>query len=212
MYRGNLMHKLDHILWATPDLAEGTEQIAELLGVQPEVGGKHPGFGTRNSLLSLGDEVYLEIIAPDPEQDLKGNRGEQLAALDRPHLLTFAVRTFDMKRVEELVSHAGLETQGAIAMSRRHPEGRLLTWQVLRLDNHSWGDVMPFFIDWGDTNHPAQTTPEGCALLEFNISHPEPEALADVYKALAIEAPVLHSNVARLEAFLETPKGQVTLQ
>ena len=143
------MHKLDHILWATPDLDEGTKQIAELLGVQPEVGGKHPGFGTRNSLLSLGDEVYLEIIAPDPEQELKGNRGEQLAALDQSHLLTFAVRTFDMKGIEKRVAEAGLETQGAIAMSRRHPEGHLLKWQVLRLENHFWGDVMPFFYRLG---------------------------------------------------------------
>ena len=211
MYGGSLMHKLDHILWATPDLGEGTKQMAELLGVQPEIGGKHPGFGTRNSLLSLGDEVYLEIIAPDPEQDLKGNRGEHLATLTKPQLLTFAVRTFDMKRVEELVAQAGLETQGAITMSRRHPEGHLLKWQVLRLENHSWGDVMPFFIDWGDTNHPAQTTPKGGVLLEFKVSHPKYEALADVYKALAIDVAVSHSDVARLEAILETPKGQVTL-
>ena len=207
-----MTHNLDHILWATPDLAEGTKQIAELLGVQPEVGGKHPGFGTRNSLLSLGDEIYLEIIAPDPEQDLKDNRGEQLAALTKPQLLTFAVRTFDMKRVEKRVAEAGLDTQGAIAMSRRHPEGHLLEWQVLRLEDHPWGDVMPFFIDWGTTNHPAQTTPKECELLEFSVSHAEHEALADVYKALAIEVSVSHSDEAKLEAVLQTPKGQVTLR
>ena len=71
--------------------------------------------------------------------------------------------------------------------------------------------LCPFFIDWGDTNHPAQTTPEGCELLEFKVSHPEHDALADVYKELTIEVPVSHSDEARLEAILETPKGQVTL-
>ncbi len=33
---------LDHIIYATPDVRETTDQIASLFGVRPAVGGRHP--------------------------------------------------------------------------------------------------------------------------------------------------------------------------
>jgi glyoxalase-like protein len=60
--------KIDHIVYATPDLDQGIREIEDKLGVKATLGGQHPGRGTRNALISLGPSTYLEIFAPDPGQ------------------------------------------------------------------------------------------------------------------------------------------------
>jgi hypothetical protein len=59
--------RVDHLIYATPDLDLGIEEIEQFLGIRAVAGGQHPVWATRNALAALGPTSYLEIIAPDPD-------------------------------------------------------------------------------------------------------------------------------------------------
>jgi Glyoxalase-like domain len=54
--------ELDHVLIAVADLANAAREIEARHGLASVEGGRHPGWGTANRIVPLG-ETYLELIA-----------------------------------------------------------------------------------------------------------------------------------------------------
>jgi len=202
---------LDHILWAAPDLGAGEKIIENLTGVAPARGGAHPGFGTRNSLIGLDPGVYLEIISPDLAQDLKGNRGGVIAALPRPGIMTFAIRSDNLDGLSDAARREGLSLQGPVAMHRNRPDGVRIDWTILHLEHSRFGEAIPFVIDWGASPHPSESVPAGCQLRSFAVLHPEADELTRLYGALEIPVPVKRGAYPGFVAELATPNGDVVL-
>src|ERR1700682_2994833 len=75
---------LDHLVVAAASLEQGEDHLESVLGVRPRRGGKHVAMGTHNSVLRLGNGIYLELIAVDPD-GIKPDRPRWFD-LDRPSM------------------------------------------------------------------------------------------------------------------------------
>lgn len=202
---------VDHIMWGVSHLDEGIDFIEQHSGVKAVIGGVHPNRGTWNALISLGERKYLEILAPDPKQNVQDERVSLLKALTEPRILTWAAGTRDIEALEKRVREAGFETSGIVAGSRKKPDGTLLEWKTLAVEGHD-GTVVPFVIQWHpDTVHPSVDSPEGCTLRELHLEHPDAETLNTFLEAMGLDARVAEGRKVKLTALIETPKGEFEL-
>ncbi|MCZ6618623.1 MAG: VOC family protein [Gammaproteobacteria bacterium] len=182
--------QIDHIMWGAPDLDAGISEAQRLFGVEAARGGSHPGLGTRNALLSLGEGVYLEIIAPDPRQPLEGTFGERLLTLDGCEIITWAASSADLSALSlELAGH-GLACRGPVRTQRATPEGDLLTWDLLFPDAPGYAGTFPFFINWLETPHPATGNPPAGSFRALTIGSPRAVELATTLTSLGLEVAV----------------------
>ncbi len=201
---------IDHLVWFTPDLTAGERYFAERLDAPPVFGGVHTGDGTRNSLLSLGDTSYLEILARDPGQPAS-NRSGELRHLTSQGLYHWAVAGVDLDDIVARSRHVGT-TPGAIGEGgRRLPNGSWLGWRVLGLSGHPYGGLVPFFIDWGESRHPARTAPRGGTLTAVELVHPQAERLHSFLDGLGLAIPVSRGDRPALRASIDAAGGNVVL-
>jgi hypothetical protein len=157
-------------------------------------------MGTHNRLLSLGPDLYLEVIAIDRAAPRPPH--PRWFGLDRfagaPRLHAWVVAVDD-------IAAAPARAGRPLALARGD-----LRWQMavpetgdLPLDG-----IHPAFIAWEGTDHPAQRLPDvGLRLEALTVSHPDVTTLP----------PLADPRVRRtrgapgLSARLQTPRGPVIL-
>ena len=163
----DLLARVDHLVYATPDLELGIRTIEKLTGVRASAGGQHPGLGTRNALAALGPSTYLEIIGPDPEQPKPdGPRRFGIDELKAPRLLTWVAKGTGLASFVTRAHANGVPLGDVISGCRKRPDGVVLSWRYTDPNVVLEDRLVPYFIDWGTSPHPATTAaPEIQSLL-----------------------------------------------
>jgi len=209
---------LDHIAIGCASLEQGVAYIREQLGVEVPAGGKHTGRGTHNRLMRIGETVYLELIAVDPDQPKpQWPRGfglddptQLLRLSERPCPVGWIAGTTDLRAS---LAASPIDLGRAIEMSRGD-----LTWQLsARVEAvPTEGGTIPFLIQWPAGEHPAARMADlGVRLERLRLLHPDAIRLAA--RLAAIGADHLVTVVAtdgepRIALDLRRPDGgRVTL-
>ncbi len=199
---------IDHVILGVADLDQGVAEVERRTGAKLVAGGSHPGLGTRNALMSLGDGTYLEVMAPDPAQAKDDADIRELKALKAPTPVGWAMRTDDAPGLVARLSPT-LKT-ATIPGSRTKADGTRLDWTLVVLP--AIGDPLaPFFIAWDTmTTHPSRTSPGGCSLAALSIDTPDPARLQPVAGLAAKPVALRRQAPPRLHLDLDCPAGKVS--
>ena len=206
---------IDHLVYGTPDLAATVAELNRRLGIQLSPGGQHLGLGTRNYLADLGDDRYLEVVGPDPEQpDHVGARLFGVDALSGPRLVTWAARTDHLEALSRRAAERGADVGPVRAMQRDSADGFAISWLMTPpLADPEFGGLIPFFVEWGaDSPHPADRAARGLRLVSLTALAPEVASVQRRLTALDQDLPVVARAEPGLRAVLESPAGQVVLE
>ena len=204
---------VDHVILAIDSLDRGIDLLRNATGITPTQGGVHPGRGTQNALLGLGQGRYLELIAPNPDDTAASarataaTRGAYFSQFRSLTPIGWAVHVSDVGAERARLLRAGLRPGPITPGSRATGDRRLLRWQTL----NPWGqerDVLPFVIAWDATTpHPSATAPAGCVLSGLQIVSPSADSLRSAFVRAGWPVSIVRGAPEHLELTLACPDG-----
>jgi len=207
------MLKLDHLTVIAPNLAEGVAHVRACLDLDVPFGQRHAYMGTHNHLLQLGDMTYLEIVALDPDGENPGRR--RWFGLDDQ-----AKVRADWEEGRRLRSWvARVDLHGDVVAGREAifgekvplpPINSAFDFAIPADGSLPLDGAVPSLIDRrGKPRSMATIADLGARLVSFSLEHPEPGAIATLYRELDIDRPpsIRRGPKLRYRAQIETPAG-----
>ena len=209
--------RLDHIVFAAGPggLVGTTERLSDLLGEEFITGGVHPRFGTRNSIMPLTEDTYLEVVEvlDHPASD-KAPFGQAVRA--RSELgggwLGWVVA------VDDIAPHEQRLGREAVKGNRHRPDGVEILWRQLGVKGLQADPQLPFFIEWDidPANHPSVGATGDVALscLEIagdpaRVSEWLGQSVDEPLEAVKVDWVAPHGTPGIVAAQFRTPQGLV---
>lgn len=202
---------IDHLTVTAPTLAAGASFVCGALGVSLQPGGEHPRMGTHNLLLRLGESLFLEVIAANPQAPSPMRPRwfglDDVHASSAPSLSAWVARCADIHASTAACS----EALGEIEPMSRGAIDWLIT---IPMDGRMPVDgIAPALIEWHSPLHPATGLADvGLSLVALEILHPEPARVSRLLRSLNLQGPVTVKPLAGaappcLLAHIQTSQG-----
>ena len=205
-------YKIDHIVWVVPNLEKGMELFEQLTGVKPVFGGYHKTLGTKNALVSLGNESYFEILAIDKNSAIAPPRWMGIDFITEPTITRWALKSENLESDCQILKNYKSELGTINEGQRTLTSGEVLKWKLTMPIPDPKVEVAPFLLDWSaSAAHPTQNLPVHCKLLKIEFTHSQPESVNPVLQSFGYDNALKNGKQSTITIQLETPKGIVEL-
>jgi len=206
--------KIDHIVYCVPDLEKAIVHLHDALGVTPKVGGRHLLKGTKNALVNLGAQCYLEILAIDyGNKNISAPRWMGIDLITEPKITRWAIQSDnlinDQSILQEYHFKMGMLEEG----QRKTTAGELLKWQMTLPLSDPEVELIPFMLSWSNSaHHPTDNMDLECSLQSISFySKDQNSDQKRCFQDLSIDYKIQSSEETKIRATIEGPKGILTI-
>lgn len=212
--------RVDHVSYAADQsgVKATAQRLGEALGVTPVDGGIHPRFGTRNMILPLAHERYVEVVEvlDHPSSD-KAPFGQVVRARSEAGggWMGWVIRVdAEIEEVEQRLDRK------AVAGNRRLADGREFLWKQIGIKGTLADPQLPFFVKWGEGSpHPSEEASTDVTISSLMIAG-DPGRVTDwlgglppeeTSSVIDFEFVAPHGTPGLMSVTFNTPGGPVTL-
>jgi hypothetical protein len=131
--------------------------------------------------------------------------------------LTYCLRSpRPLSELAPIFQALGWKNAVVLSNGRTTPEGVRLRWQWLAPTAERFGFAFPFFIDWLDSPHPAESLgvpqPESGILMQsFAVGHRDATELRRTLTEIGSTVDTFAADGVQFRLQLQTPRGPVSL-
>ncbi|MEM7377781.1 MAG: VOC family protein [Pseudomonadota bacterium] len=208
-------NQIDHVAVGARDLDAGIVAMEAALGVTVPSGSKHDAMSTHNAVMRVGDGLFFELIAVDPEAPDPGrvrwftldDPATQQRLAERPRALCWVVNTDDLDAV---VAASPVPLGEVVHFQRGDRTWRLTVPTDGSLPEHG---LIPAFIEWSPGPHPSTAQQDlGVRLQAVRLSHPDPDAVNATLTALGVaHLATVERGAPGLAFAFSTPGGDTVI-
>lgn len=208
-----MLDKIDHIVYAVPDLDISIDWFREVHGLMVVNGGRHVEHGTKNALLQIGNQTYLELLTIDHSNvNAKIPRWMGIDDIEVPTITRWSIVSKDIESDAKILQRYNSKMGMLTAAQRLLPTGELLKWKMTLPLSNPIIETVPFLIDWQESeSHPCDKLIQECSLVEIKIEHPNPSSFLKLYSDLEINLKVEFHISVRINMKIKGPYGMIEL-
>jgi len=207
--------RIDHIVIGAGDLISGTKILETKLNTKLSPGGRHQMMGTHNKLLKVQSDIYLEVIANNPNVDNPSrprwfSLDEERTKEKIDHSPQVLCWVLAVNNIENIVKECGYTPGEILQVSRGE-----LTWKITVPSNGLLVEngVLPVLIEWPNEQHPSKKLiNKNISMNTLSLFHPEPNKIKKIICNL-IESDLIRisEGVPKIELILTTENGEVLI-
>lgn len=205
----SIIGKIDHLVYCVHNLGDGINYFIDNYGMHPVIGGRHLNEGTKNAIINLDNQCYLEILAIDEENTKHTqNRWMGIDLLTTPKMTRWAIKSNNLETDKQALIKYNDQLGTVESGLRKRPDHSNLTWKLTKPLSHPEVDVIPFLVDWSASDsYPTDGLPVLRNLVKIKLGHPEPAKVKACLDELNIDLPVKSSNEPYIKVVIDGPKG-----